>query len=530
MNRKAFVILAVLQGACSAGPDQAKNYHGPSVTLTVHLADPPAVEVGYAEISVDAVDYCTPTYSQRPDVQEIPGETIWVSPWAGETAQVHFLAGGGSHCPAGTFYGQLRFFRVSAYLSVQEGPDSSTGAGTWAPIGYDLVYAQIPTTFGPYGPSGPSVAIPKGYSWLRRACGAAAGEVEMTVVSTDETVDFHNAGFNSPREKWTIQLSEQALVESCGETVPPADLGSRVSFDRAQSLVWSGDGASIDYLAPADPSDPSQSVGLRQLRLADGTTSELVAIPFGQGLQSDNIGKLYVGGAGNLLQVDASSTPAILTAIPASPYGVLSPNGRWLEYGGQHVWDLQSGVDVLGVDVFGVDGFFVGWSPDSSLAYRTDSLTLSTLSPATPDQRKTYGTLGDPYSTVAWSTEGPLLAHRPVAWSIQSGTNPACNACFGLSLQDPVTGAERPVLDASAGMIDIVPTRPLLGFMLVWARTCLGLYNTVCSYALIRVDLADATARQVAVSPNEVPVAVSPDNLRIALATASGIYVKSLAP
>ncbi len=91
-------------------------------------------------------------------------------------------------------------------------------------------------------------------------------------------------------------------------------------------------------------------------------------------------------------------------------------------------------------------------------------------------------------------------------------------------------GTERPVLDASAGMLDIVPTRPLLGFMLVWARTCLGLYNTVCSYALIRVDLSDATARQVAVSPNEVPVAVSPDNQRIALATASGIYVKSLAP
>ncbi len=82
----------------------------------------------------------------------------------------------------------------------------------------------------------------------------------MTVVSTDETVDFHSAGFTSPREMWTIELSEQTLVESCGAKVPPPDLGSHISFDRAQSLVWSADGASIDYLSPADPIGP-ESVG-----------------------------------------------------------------------------------------------------------------------------------------------------------------------------------------------------------------------------------------------------------------------------
>ena len=77
-------------------------------------------------------------------------------------------------------------------------------------------------------------------------------------------------------------------------------------------------------------------------------------------------------------------------------------------------------------------------------------------------------------------------------------------------------------------MIDIVPTPPVLGFMLVWARTCLGLYNTVCSYALMRVDLTSATARTVAVSASEVPVAVSPDYQRVAIAASGGIYVKSL--
>jgi hypothetical protein len=111
-----------------------------------------------------------------------------------------------------------------------------------------------------------------------------------------------------------------------------------------------------------------------------------------------------------------------------------------------------------------------------------------------------------------------------------SGLIEGCSSCFGLSLQDPDTGAERPVLDASAGMIDIVSTPPVLGFMLVWARTCLGLYNTVCSYSLMRVDLTNGTARTVAVSASELPVAVSPDYQSVAIAATNGIYVKSLAP
>jgi len=281
-------------------------------------------------------------------------------------------------------------------------------------------------------------------------------------------------------------------------------------------------------LAPADPQDPTQSVSLRRLRLTDATADEVVVIPFGQGLQGDSTGQLYVGNADNLMRVDlASGSPAALVAIPIPPYSVLSPNGRWLAYD-LHVWDLQSGADLTAVE-----GPFIGWSPDSSLVYCStpgSNRSLAVLSLATPGQPQTYGPLplNTPYASVVWDPNGPLLAQRPFDWSIQ-GNSLSCFACLGLSLQDPDTGTIRPVLDASAGLIDIVSTPPVFGFMLVWARTCLGLYNTVCSYSLMRVDLTDGTARTVAVSASELPVAVSPDYQHIALAASGGIYIKSLA-
>jgi hypothetical protein len=123
-----------------------------------------------------------------------------------------------------------------------------------------------------------------------------------------------------------------------------------------------------------------------------------------------------------------------------------------------------------------------------------------------------------------------LLARAPLDWAIQSPGDTVCWSCFGLSLQGPSTGPERSVLDASAGRVHIVNTTPVLGFMLVWVRNCLGLYDTLCSSALTRVDLQDGTSRVIAVSASEVPVAVSPNYQQVAIAAPGGIYVKSLTP
>jgi hypothetical protein len=533
--RKAFVVLVALLGACTTGPDV--SYIGPAFTLNARFANLPAGEISSVEVVINLVQYSAHEAPQQPEVGEVPVD--WRSSvLVGDSAQIEFTAAYTPPQQIGTSFSDrdLRFFRLTSVLQMQPG-DSFSSIGPWDPHGYYLVYTQIPTTFSPFGPSGPTIDFPKGYSWLQRSCGTSTGAIDMAVVSTDEVVDFYEV--ETPptlrTDQWTIELSERALVQGCGAAVPAADLGSHVSFDRAQSLVWSADGASISYLAPADPLDPTQSVSLRQLRLADAATSEIVAIPIGHGLQIDSAGRLYVGNDDNLLQVDTSVTPAALVVIPVPSEAVVSPDGRWLAYypsttgdNGLHVWDIQSGADLIAVSQM-----FLGWSPDSTLAYwspYTAPSTFSILSPADPGQPKTYGTMGNSDPSVVWNTGGPLFARRPVAWSVQSGTFPACDACFGLSIQDPSTGDELPILDASAGMIDIVPTRPVLGFMLVWARTCLGLYNTVCSYSLIRVDLTDGSTRVTAVSPTEVPVAVSPDYQRVALAAPGGIYVKSLAP
>jgi hypothetical protein len=247
-------------------------------------------------------------------------------------------------------------------------------------------------------------------------------------------------------------------------------------------------------------------------------------------LQIDVAGQLYVGSTDNLMRVVlAASGPASLVAVPVPANAVLSPDGRWLAYSPAdqvlHVWDVQAAADRTMVN-----GSFLSWSPDSALAYwswATDAETFNVLSPAVLGEPKIYGSTSGVDEKVGWNANGPLLALSPVDWSIEDFV--ACPACFGLSLQDPGTGTQRQVLDASAGKIDIVSTPPVLGFMLVWARTCLGLYNTVCSYSLLRVDLTDATARTVAVAAHEYPVAVSPDNQRIAIAGPAGIYVKSLA-
>ena len=537
MIRKSLVILVALQGACTAGPDV--GYTGPAFTLNARFVNLPAGEIRSVFVEVSAVQYgAHPVDPQQSEVAEVLLDEL-SAPLVGDNAQIEFAAGGYQRQQGSTFYGELRFFRLTSLLQLPTGYYSNVG--TWDPHGYYLVQAQIPTTFSPFGPSGPTVEFPKGYSWLRRTCAVAAGAVEMTVEPTDEVVDFYEV--DTPptmrTDRWTIQLSERALVEGCGVTTPAADLGSRISFDHAQALAWSADGASMYYLAPADPTDPTQSVSLRQLRLADAATSEIVAIPVGHGLQVDTSGNLYVGNDDNLLRIDTSSSPTALVVIPVPSEAVVSPDGRWLAHypsilstSGPYPWDIHLWEIQSGADLMAVNGAFLGWSPDSSLAYwspSTTPATFSVLSPTALGQPRTYETMVSSTPTLVWSTDGPLLAQRPLAWSIQSDYSPACNSCFGLSLQDPVTGAVRPVLDASAGMIDIVPTPPVLGFMLVWARTCLGLYNTVCSYSLIRVDLANATAATVAVAGSEFPVAVSPDNQRIAIAASSGIYVKSLA-
>jgi hypothetical protein len=357
--------------------------------------------------------------------------------------------------------------------------------------------------------------------------------MEMRPIS--ESVEFRHfdsgSRSNELPELELSELSEREFVESCGATVPGETLGSRVSFDRAQSLVWSTDGASIYYLASADSQDVTRSAGLRAVRLADAAASELLVVPFGKGVQIDSSGQVYVGGRDNLLKVVAGAGGPATIAIPVPADAVVSPDGRWLASESPsplRVWDLQSGAEA-GV----AQGLFGGWSQDSRLAYWSlDNATLEVVLPTDLLGELThYASSWDSTSSVVWTKTGPMLAHVPLNWEIYPGfryTSEECMECFGLSLQDPIGSVERSVIDASAGMIHIVKTPPLVGFMFVWARSCLGLFDTVCSYSLLRVSLPDGVVQKVATAYAEYPVAVSPDYRHIAIAAPTGIYVADL--
>jgi hypothetical protein len=559
MCRKTLPILAAFLCACTIAPEQP-GYIGADLVINARFLDIPAGKVSGAVASVDMVNYCGDATADRENdlryISVSQGRSFPELSSAGDARVLLYafpdtLATVCGEGVSPSLSSALRLFTLWSWLGVEPLNDDGTSVfpGYWAPVGLELVYASQATTFSPFGPAGQSVAFPQGYSWLRRTCGASPGQVQMEARPIEETAEFRHFDSLPPEDDQTqsssqgVGQSERSLVESCGAVVPAEDLGTCILFGRAQSLVWSADSASIDYLASADPQDPTQSAGLGSVRLADSVVSELAVVPFGQGLQIDSTGQLYVvgqvGGAYSILRVVLGTSPAAsLVVVPlqvnASGGGeptipVLSPDGRWFAYSGQdgtvHVWDIQSNADQPVVD-----GEFSGWSPDSKLTYWSSASpeTLNVVSPAAPSVPMVFDVQRNGSLSVVWNTNGPLLAQPPLAWSIESDDTSGCSFCFGLSLQDPSNGSQRQVLDASAGKIDIVSTPPVLGFMLVWARNCLGLYNTVCSYSLLRVDLTDATARTVAVAAHEYPVAVSPDNQRIAIASPTGIYVKSL--
>jgi hypothetical protein len=117
-----------------------------------------------------------------------------------------------------------------------------------------------------------------------------------------------------------------------------------------------------------------------------------------------------------------------------------------------------------------------------------------------------------------------------VARSVQA--NDASGRGSGLSLFDPATGFVRQILARSAGMLEASPigSSPIssLDVMFVWLTKCLGMFDTLCSSSLVKINLVDATVQTVAVSSNTGPVGLSSNGRRIALGASNGIYVKEL--
>jgi hypothetical protein len=522
MCRKPLALFVLTLGACSAGPSRPDEYRPTAVSIHARFASPDAV---YAALQVLEVKPGGDCLGEAPALTRV------------QSLDTQLVASEGTFVLDGPYPGwellgmwPLRFFRLAAIASGANGEYLSADGISpldWVPMGFDLAYAYQDASWAPFGPAGQTFALPQGYSWLRRTCGAQPGQVQFEVRPIDEVAEFRpfaGIGLLNP-QTWgrMTETWERMLVDNCGASPVTENLGTRISFDRAASLVWAPDGTDIDYLTLADSSDGAQ---LRRLQVATSTTTELTAaaVPSGRSLQIDVTGQIYVS-AGNSLQrlVAAPGGAPTPVALPIPSDARVSPDGHWLAFG-DRLWDAATGAEATRIN-----GWFAGWSPDSRLAYdwsdqSSNALYVQSLvSPAIPPDIY-QGTGG----SLVWDAGQPLSATAAL-WSDQS-LRGSCAAGAGLSLLDLRNGSARVVLDPSVGTVKVAETAPLSGYALAWATTCLGLFDTVCSSTLFRVSLPDGAARPVAVANQAYPLAVSPDNSRVAIASPSGIYVQTLPP
>lgn len=551
MNSRFFILSLSLMAACTAGPESPSLYKSYGPVVSFNFKDvPPGEDITKATLRLSLVSYLPGVEAPNSECDEFAGSTM--IDWANaETAKfrippIHTESSYNlSEACARRHLEALHFLKVNAELISAPDPGGmSIGIGPWTPGAYDLVYAPSPTTFMPFGPAGAAVTVPQGYSWLHRTCGAA-GNTELSIVPTSETLDLYRGGsimMSRPPgygDISTAETIERGLVP-CGDPPPARDLGTRVSFDRAKDLLWSADGASLFYLAP-DAQDPNGAVGVRQVKIAEHTTSDLAVVNQALALQTGATGVLYVTANETTYAVSvAAGVPATPQPLPFTGFSHLSPDGLWFAFdggGAVHLWSVPAAALTTSIT-----GGFFAWSPDSRLLYgptvasevstASSSYELSVVSPTAPSQARSCGALSTLLriqGQLTWESEYPQVAYVPQSWSIESTIPwPDCQNCFGISLHDPATGVERPMLDASAGMVDLVHTHPVAGFVFAWARTCQGLYNTLCTHSLLRIRLADGTAETVAIADQRMPVALSWDNRRVALAAANGIYVKEL--
>jgi hypothetical protein len=227
MLQKSLLLSLAFLCACGEGPTAPTQYAAPTVDVRVHFRDPPAASGG--EVVLRAY-YITKVKSPL-----APGRLsqTWAagasSPFRADEVRFQ-LARSYAEAPAD---GDVRLFSLSASL-----PESQPQAmgGYWATPGLLLVYAAQPTPWSLFAPGSGTVNLPKGYSWLRRTCGASPGQIQLEVRPVDEVVEFVPVAGN-PEADDGADAAEQAFVASCGVTAPIQDLGTRVSFDRAGELI-----------------------------------------------------------------------------------------------------------------------------------------------------------------------------------------------------------------------------------------------------------------------------------------------------
>jgi hypothetical protein len=532
---------------CTAGPTGPYEYSAPSVAVHVRFADVPVGEAVYGALDAE---YLTNSNDYRPSDPPRMLEGSLIANTSGVSASAPLNAGVAKFELVSIAHGnevqyEVQLFSVRASLS--------SGIGHWAQPNLLLVYAFRQTSWHLFGPGGPAVNLPQGYSWLERSCGAVPGQIQMEVLPVDATVDFRQVDSTSGNDIYidvspdgvytsvsASERSEQTFVASCGASTTAAGLGTRIAYERAQSPVWAPDNASLYYLSLANENDPTGTVSLRQLRIADRLATELAVVAHGASLQIDNTGTLYVSNGTNLLRVSVvAGSPATLETLPIPAAAIVSPDGRWARYydyktNAAHIWDLASATEVGTLP-----GNVLGWSPDSQIVSWSSAdsapTALNVQSPAALTSAPTSYAYSFSFPvtpnnvSVTWDSGGPYVVSQSADWP--EDVSMSCGGCFGrfgLSILNLTTGTSRTAIDPSAGLTAFVPTAPVWGFLFVTATNCLGLLRTSCSTSLLRVSLADATAQTIVSPFANLSLGVSSDGRHVALAAEDGIYVKDL--
>lgn len=515
-------IVGVLS-ACSPGPELPDHFKGRGLRLTTRFVGDPTVGHDTVVLTLGYMDLCDP---QAPAPAN-PSALITNARFALGDGTLTFpfdnidLSTNSTGAPkASCGLNEAPFFyRISA----TQGDD----LGRWSSAD-ELVFAPEPTTYLPFGPGGTTLELPQGYSLLRRSC--ANGSIDYQFLRPDDAVVELRRSQPAPQLDGAplaeIERDERTFLADCGVHPPDVDLGTPVSFDRASHLAFTADGAGLVYLGLADPT--SASSPLRTVALATGAGQAIADVPAAQDLTVDQAGRINVDTNHRWARVvTAADGTSALHDLVAYNFGAwISPDGRWV-FADANVWDTETNTVSTPTD-----GPFVDWSPGSLLALSTPtSLRVRAVSGQPSTDFHFPG--GDDRLPPAWMGETPILMSTPIDWTwyvvhaLHGDVPQSCLGCYGLTLQRPEGAPAQQVLDASAGMLRLI-VRQRAPFVLAWARTCLGLHNAVCSYALWRVTLADQSARVVAVAAQDAPVAVSPDASKIAIATTRGIFVKSL--
>lgn len=550
------VLAAVGVASCGADlvqPDRAL----PALELQVRFGADIPETARRVDLTLGAIPYC-PAIALDVPIQ--PGGPV--SPWM--TASVQALdrsrdtmaltaRGGGDPrafgCPFNTPL--VRFFEPWLFFDPNEGPGWGGPAVPWVPRDRIVAYADDWVTYQPQGPTDDQLRLPPGYSVLRRTCNGGDRAWRIELVDTQEPMTFFPSILPNfypqprPPELALREQSERLLLQECGDQLPPQDLGDRLTFDRATSIQFSADGSQLLYMVGIDPADPERRAPIRSVDLSTRVVRQVTAVQGGYQLQTTGRSEdIYVWTETGFQKLRVTGeTIADVTTFPYRSVRSVSPDGRWMTFlesttvsiadgwkSTQQEWirDLDTGA----ARPIERGNLFWGWTPASQLMTienptETDALsyvvTISPVDGAVID-RFSFVRLHD----VFWSAGVPHSIASPVLWRPEVGESrfAANDRGFGVSVEAAGTGDVVEVLDQRVGSIDVAARADGAAFL--WARRCLGLFETVCTYELHRLTIPELQDDVVAVSDSAALVAVSPAGDRVAIASRDGVFLRAL--